>query len=121
LNIEVSGNSINHRVVSNLRSDVLLITHGNLLENCVKAAERNPRFAVYAMNKILPLDGNELGRLFSIYLNIVVVEDHLVGSGLYNTLCQYIVESRESRAKLHVIAPPNRYEDRVGDKNYFAF
>ena len=121
LNIEVSGNSINHMVVSNPRSDVLLITHGNLLENCIKAAEKNPRFAVYAMNKVMPLDRNELDRLFSVYLNIVVVEDQLVGSGLYSILCQYVVESRGSRVKLHVIAPPNRYEDRVGDKNYFAF
>lgn len=121
LNIEVPGDSINHMVVSNPHSDILLITHGNLLENCIKAAEKNPRFAVYAMNKIMPLDKNELDRLFSAYLNIVVIEDQLVGSGLYNILCQYVAESKASRAKLHVIAPPNHYEDRIGDKNYFAF
>lgn len=121
LNIKVPGNNINHMAVSNPRSEVLLITHGNLLENCIKAAEKNPRFAVYAMNKILPLDRNELKRLFSVYTDIVVIEDHLVGSGLYSILCQYVVETMGSRARLHVIAPPDCYEDRVGNKDYFAF
>lgn len=119
-NMEVPKDSINHMVVSNPRSDLLLITHGNLLENCIKAAEKDPHFAVYAMNKIMPLDRDELDKIFGVYPDIVVVEDQLVGAGLYNMLCQYVVESKGSGARLHVIAPPNRYEERIGDKNYFA-
>ncbi len=120
LSIDNAGDKINHMVVSNPNADTLLITHGNMLEDCVKAARINARLAVYAMNKILPLDRDELDRIFSIYSRIVVVEDHLAGSGLYNTLCQYAVESEKGRAKLCVIAPPDCYEDRIGDRNYFA-
>lgn len=101
-------------------SDVLVITHGTILENCMKAAQLSNSFSVYCMNKVKPLDVDALGILFGEYPKIVVVEDHFVGSGLYNSLCQKLVESRIKDTALCAIAPPDRYEDTVGDANYFA-
>jgi transketolase len=104
----------------NIPSDVLVITHGTTLENCIKAAHISNSFSIYCMNKVKPLDVDTLRKLFGEYKKIVVVEDHFVGSGLYNSLCQTLVESRIKDTTLYSIAPPDRYEDNVGDTDYFA-
>lgn len=101
-------------------SDVLVITHGTTLENCIKAAHISNSFSIYCMNKVKPLDVDTLRKLFGEYQKIVVVEDHFVGSGLYNSLCQALVEARIKDTTLYPIAPPDRYEEAVGDANYFA-
>lgn len=101
-------------------SDVLVITHGTTLENCIKAAHINNSFSIYCMNKIKPLDVDTLRKLFSTYHKIVVAEDHFVGSGLYNSLCQTLVETRIKDTALYPIATPDHYEKMVGDANYFA-
>lgn len=101
-------------------SDVLVITHGTTLENCIKAAQINNSFSVYCMNKVKPLDADTLRKLFGEYQKIVVVEDHFVGSGLYNSLCQALVEARTKDTTLYSIAPPDCYEDAVGDATFFA-
>lgn len=119
---DVPTNSLelNHMVIESHFSDVLVITHGTMLENCLKAAGSDVGFSVYCMNKIKPLEKNKLGDIFNKYSKIVVVEDHIVTSGLYNSICQSLVETQSCRTKLYSIAPPEGYEKRVGDKNYFA-
>jgi transketolase len=111
---------VNHMVVENKSSDVLAITHGSLLENCVKAADLSKRLSVFCMNRIKPLDGKTLKELFERYSRIVIVEDHFVTSGLYNSICQYLVGTHPVKTNLYSIATPEIYEDVVGSKDYFA-
>lgn len=118
--INLSNTNVNQMVISSKLSDILVITHGNILEDCVKAASINHKFSIYCMNKIKPLDKDSLNLLFKKYSKIVVIEDHFVSSGLYNTLCQYLVESNSHKTKLYSIAPLGRYEEIVGDKAFFA-
>lgn len=99
--------------------NLLVITHGTMLENCIKAAKINNSFSIYCMNKIKPLNRRELEALFKRFAKIIVVEDHFVTSGLYNSLCQILVEMG-CQTQLCSIGVPEKYEERVGDKEYFA-
>ncbi|MDB4349674.1 hypothetical protein OAA99_01835 [Omnitrophica bacterium] len=118
--ITLPGKDINGMVIDSEQPEALIITHGNILENCVKAASTNPKVSVYCMNKIKPIEKDVLEALFKKYSTVVVIEDHFAGSGLYNTLCQYLVERKLYKTNLYSIAPPDCYEEEVGDKSFFA-
>jgi len=107
-------------VIMNDKSDILIVTHGTILENCIKATEINNNFSIYCMNKIKPLNKTKIRELFKKYSKIVVIEDHIVTSGLYNSLCQCLVEMQYKQTNLYHIGTPEIYEERVGDKHYFA-
>lgn len=115
-----ASSSINHMIADSALAEILIITHGNILENSVNAAVTNKKLAVFAMNQIKPLDNAILNSLFSRFKRIIIVEDHFANSGLYNSLCQYLVESKVLDVFLSCIAPPCRYDERVGDSNHFA-
>ena len=111
---------LNHMVNENRGSRLLVITHGTMLENCLKAVGTEGAFSLYCMNKIKPLEKDEISDVFLQYPKILVVEDHIVSSGLYNLLSQFLVESKLYTTELYSLAPPEGYERTVGDKNYFA-
>lgn len=119
-NTEVQETAINHMVVKNDVSDILVITHGTMLENCVKTAKAGVNFSIYCLNKIKPLDNAEIKKLFDRFPKIVVIEDHMVTSGLFNSLCQSLVEMQSKQTLLYSIGTPEKYEDVVGTKDYFA-
>lgn len=118
--VEDYSGSVNHLVINRPDSSLLIITHGTMLENCVKAANIDSEYSLFCMNKIKPLDHNELDVLFKRYKKVLVVEDHLKGTGLFNTLCQYVVETGLTKVRLYSLAPEDRYDDRIGDKEYFS-
>ena len=118
--IEALEDDINHMIIINDKSDILIITHGTILENCVKASKINNNFSIYCMNKIKPLNKTKIREIFKKYSKIVIIEDHFVTSGLYNSLCQFLVEMQYKQTNLYHIGTPEVYEERVGDKHYFA-
>ena len=101
-------------------SDILVVTHGMTLGNCTEAAKMAQNFSIYCMNRIKPIDTSEVKRLFVKYKHIVVVEDHFGSSGLYNSLCQVFAELNPQEKSIHCIGPVERYEERVGNSDYFA-
>ena len=111
---------VNHMVIDRPGSSLLIITHGTMVENCVKAAHADMRYSLYCMNKVKPLDHEELYELFKRFDKVLVVEDHLRDTGLFNSLCQFAVENGFTDVHLHCLAPENRYDDRIGDKEYFS-
>jgi transketolase len=118
--LPVQGSGVNHMVSVSQESDVLIITHGTILQSILKGLGKPPIASVYCMTKIKPLEKEALDMLFRKYPTTVVIEDHFGGSGLFNSLCQYAVESGITRGRLLSLAAPDRYEERVGDKDYFA-
>ena len=114
------GKGLNHMVIANHTSDVLIITHGTMLEKCLSADKLNGGFSIYCMNKVKPLDDRQVKSLFEKYSKVVVVEDHMRTSGLYGSLCRLLVEMDVIGTRLYSIGTPEIYEDIVGDKNYFA-
>lgn len=121
-NYSENGNaiSLNHMVIDRVNASLLMITHGNILENCVKAAAMDSRFSLFCMNMVKPLARGELNRLLNQYDHVLVVEDHFRGSGLFNSLCQYAVEEGFTNVRLHVLAPGDQFEARIGTKDFFS-
>jgi|SRR5208337_2942578 len=111
---------VNHFVINRPDASLLLITHGTMLENCVKAADSEKRYSLYCMNKVKPLDHPELGSIIKKFDTILVVEDHMKGTGLFNSLCQYTAENDIRDISIHGLAPSDRYDERIGDKEYFS-
>jgi transketolase len=117
--IQAKEPGVNFMISKNDASDILVITHGAVLENCVKAAALKDNFSIFCMNKIKPLDKPKLKELFKQYTKIVVVEDHFVTSGLYNSICQAAVEMKLTNS-LYSIGTPEVYEEVVGNADFFA-
>jgi transketolase len=111
---------INHMVIKSHKADILAITHGTLLESCAAAAGLTDRLSVYAMNKVKPLDMGQIKALFNEFSRIVVIEDHIGTSGLYNSLCQCLVEIKDVKPDLYSISTPEKYEEVIGNKDFFA-
>jgi len=120
LHVNNDCRGVNHMITNCPDSSLLVITHGNILENCIKAADKDNKYSLFCMNKIKPLNSKELDELFTEYNNILVVEDQFPGSGLFNILCQYIVEMGSNTVRMYSLAPKERYDERIGDKNYFS-
>lgn len=118
--IEPIGDDINHMVIKNDKSDILVVTHGTMLRNCVEAAKISNNFSIYSMDRIKPLNKIKIRELFKKYSKVVVIEDHIITSGLYNSLCQCLVEMGIQKTHLCYIGTPEKYESIVGDKDYFA-
>ncbi|CAN2046956.1 conserved hypothetical protein [Candidatus Magnetomoraceae bacterium gMMP-1] len=113
-------NNINNFIIKNSKSDILVITHGTTLENCVAAFEISNDFSIYCMNKIKPFNKTEVEKVIREYSKIIVIEDHMITSGLYDSLCPLFVEMKSGQKDFYHVGPPERYEEAVGDNNYFA-
>jgi len=111
---------LNHMVIHRPDSSLLVITHGNILDNCIKAADIDTRFSLFCITRIKPLDPAEMDILFNRFERVLVVEDHLKGSGLFNSLCQYVVEAGLAKVRLYVLAPDDHFEARIGSKDFFS-
>lgn len=101
-------------------ADTLLIAHGSTLANCLDATALYGNCAVYCINKIKPLEKAELAALFARFRRVVVVEDHFVTSGLYDSLCRQVIELDAREVRLTGLGPREQYERFVGDAGYFA-
>jgi transketolase len=112
--------NINYMVNFNNDSGVLIITHGTMLEQCMRALQIKNDFSIWVVNKIKPIDVNLIRNLLKKYQEIIVVEDQLRAAGLYNILCQSCCELGIVNTRLHYIGPGEVYEDVVGDKDYYA-
>jgi len=110
--------SINRFLSENRGAPVLVISHGHMAQNCVKALEAAPgSFSLFAMDRIKPLDEAVLAHLLKEFQRIVVAEDNFK-SGLYNSVCQFAVEKGIVPRCLLPLAVAERYDARIGDQHY---
>ncbi len=108
---------INHYVVKNDDTDILIISHGRMISNSYEAAKISGEVSVFAMDQIKPIDQNILQALTTKYKIIIVIEDNF-NSGLYNSVCQFMVESHIHDVDVYSISPEESYGDYVGDTAY---
>ena len=120
IDLSRNNNSINFFVTEKSAADTLLVTHGTTVKNCMDAADSLENTDIYCLNKIKPLDDTLLESVEAKYKNIIVVEDHFGASGLYNSVCQYLVENDLQDKKLYSLSPPENYEEAVGDSDFYA-
>jgi deoxyxylulose-5-phosphate synthase len=88
-----------------------------MVKHCVEAHGKDGGFAVFAMDRIKPLDNTLLENLFRRHSKIFVVEDNF-RSGLYNSLCQWAMEHKLGNSSLSSIAPEESFEAFLGDTEY---
>lgn len=91
----------------------LLISYGSIVQNCLAVQKENPSISVLAFNCLRPIDEKTVGKIISTYEKVFVVEDHFPGTGLYNVLCELLIEN-ETPKKITSIAPPSTYDLEVG-------
>ena len=84
--------------------DVLLVSYGNPVQACIEARNRDPRISVLVINRLRPLDENELFGALEPHKRIFVVEDHFPQSGLYGSLCEFIARN-PVQGKIKSLAP----------------
>jgi len=106
--------AINRYVVKNNKSDILVISHGKMVKNSYTACKNFPKFSVFALDKIKPLEENDIEKLLKEYKKIVVIEDNF-NSGLFNSLCQLVVEKKINEIDLYSVSPNEVYEEKIGD------
>jgi len=91
----------------------LLISYGSIVQNCLAVQKECPSVAVLAFNCLRPIDEKVVGKIISRYEKVFVVEDHFPSTGLYNVLCELLIEN-EIQKKIISIAPPSIYDLEVG-------
>jgi transketolase len=106
----------NHFVIEETGS-LLVIAHGRMVKQCFEAHRQQGGFSLFAMDRIKPLNDGLLAGLFDRYASVVVVEDNF-RSGLFNSLCQWVIEHSTKNRTLTSISPIERFESRVGDTTY---
>ena len=108
--------SPNH-FIREIESRILVISHGKMISNALVAHRISPVFSIFAMDRIKPLDHNLLSNLFDQFTTIIVIEDNF-RSGLYNSLCQWAVETEAPHRKVISIAPEESYDKIMGNSDY---
>jgi transketolase len=109
--------SPNHFILHEPESPVLVVSHGKMVKNSLEAHKITPVFSLFAMDRIKPIDNDLLYSLFQQFKYIVVIEDNF-RSGLYNSLCQWVIETKAPHTRLISIAPEESYDSIIGDSNY---
>jgi hypothetical protein len=98
--------------------DVLLITYGNLVHNCISVKKLDPKISVLVINRLHPIDNENLIKLISGYQRLIVIEDHFPLLGLYGTLTELVARNRLA-IKIESIAPKEYAFDVGVDSEYF--
>jgi transketolase len=108
--------NINRFVLENQNSDILVISHGRMVKNSMEAEKLFPNFSIFAMDKIKPID-ESIKNIIKNYKDIVVIEDNF-NSGLYNSLCQFVIEKRINVRNLISVSVNESFGDKTGDTKY---
>jgi len=114
---KIDVTSPNHFILRQSDTPILVIAHGKMVKNSMEAHDIDPNFSLFAMDRIKPLDNELLFSLFKQFRYIVVVEDNF-RSGLFNSICQWVIETKIPHKNLTSISPEEYYDRAVGDSSY---
>jgi len=91
--------------------NTILISYGAPAKECLRVCE-TLNTSLLLFNQIHPIDDKLLNNILKNYENIVVVEDQLGGIGLYNSLCEKLINS--SHGKFFYSLSPESFNFKVG-------
>lgn len=109
--------TVPNHFIKKVKGDTLIISHGKMISNALRAFEMNPKFSIFAMDRIKPLDGSVLIDLFRKYNNIYILEDNF-RSGLFNSICQWSIESSSCHKNIFSLSPEESYDAVLGNSEY---
>lgn len=105
-----------NRFVKKNNSDILVIAHGRMVKNSFEAEKIFPKFSIFAMDKIKPIEDN-LKNIVQDFKKIVVIEDNF-SSGLYNSICQFIADKKIDGKELYSISVNEDFGERTGSTQF---
>ena len=108
--------NINRFILDNKNSKILVISHGRMIKRLVEISKTLSNFSIFAIDKIKPLD-ESIKNILQNYSKIVVVEDNF-SSGLFNSLCQFVIEKKIDNNKMYSICVPEDYGKNTGDTSF---
>jgi transketolase len=97
--------------------DTVLVSYGTAAQDCLAAQAREPSLSVVVINRLRPLDEEDIASSLRPYSKIFVVEDHFPSTGLYGSLCEVLMRYPVS-GRLYSLAPTD-YTFEVGTANGF--
>jgi len=120
--LDYQEEKVNNFIVKSFKSDILVISHGTMLGKCIEASRiSGSKFSIYCMNKIKPLCINEINDVIQDYSKIIVIEDHITSSGLFDSLSLLLINLvNQKKYSFYQIGPPENYDEEIGDANYFS-
>lgn len=98
--------------------EVLLVSYGNLAQKCIEAQTFDPTISVLIINRLRPLDENILIQALGPHDRIYVIEDHFPQSGLYGSLCEFVVRN-PIKGRIISIAPKSYIFEVGTSPDYF--
>lgn len=107
---------INRFILENYNTDTLIISHGRMVKNSLDASKMYPGFSIFAVDRIKPLD-NSIVDVIRKYSNIIIIEDNF-NSGLYNTICQFIVDKKILGKNIHSICVDEDFGETTGSTRF---
>ena len=112
-------NSVEHMVkLPGTCDHVLLVSYGGPVQLCLQAQHCNPALSLLVLNRLRPIDEEQLFTALEPHQRILVIEDHFGHSGLYGTLCEFVAR-RPIRGGLESLAPTNYVFDVGSSPDFF--
>ncbi len=100
------------------KQDILLVSYGNLVQECLEVRKKDPSVSVLVVNRLRPLDEQVLKNALVPYKKIFIVEDHFPESGLYGSLCEFVARY-PIQGRLISLAPRDYTMDVGTSPKYF--
>lgn len=95
----------------------IFLTYGALVEELYPLYDRYDQ-SILIFNKLHPIEKKEINKILENFKNVYVVEDHLSSNGLYDSICNLIINSKINFNLISI--SPKDYDLEVGtDLKYF--
>jgi len=91
---QIPGGGADAFVVEGKRKNVLLVSYGTPVQDCLAVQKTRDDVSVLILNCLRPLDQPTVLAALRDHDRVITVEDHRTDSGLYGTLCRVCVENR---------------------------
>jgi transketolase len=99
------------------KSENIFITYGSLAEELYPLFEKFDQ-SILVFNKLHPIEGKII-KILEKFSNVYIVEDHFYTNGLYDSICQLIV-NLDVKFKINSLSPRD-YDLKVGVNNKYFF
>lgn len=107
---------VNRFILKNENSDILVMSHGRMVKNSLEAIKLFPKFSIFAMDKIKPIE-DSIENIIKNYKKIVVIEDNY-NSGLFSSICQFVAEKQLHKKELYSISVDENFGKEIGDTSF---
>jgi len=97
--------------------DRVIVFHGSIVDEVLKASEKLDDVAIVSMPFISPFDEKEVKNMFEKYKKVYVVEEHFEEGGLGTILSDFAMKNRID-TNIQKIAIKNQYIHDIGDCSY---